>query len=44
MKIQGPNGLVFTVTEDTGQALLVNDGFRRVEDKPKAEPKPKSKK
>lgn len=41
MKVKGPNGLVITVSEPLGRALLVNEGYRRVEDKPKAEPKPK---
>lgn len=42
MKIQGPNGLVITVEESVGRALLVNDGFREVSETPK--PQSKSKK
>lgn len=41
MKVKGPNGLVITVSESLGRALLVNEEFRRVDDKPKADPKSK---
>lgn len=46
MRIQGPNGLILTVSDSLGRALIANEGHRRVEDKPKPEPKaePKSKK
>lgn len=42
MKIQGPNGLVISVEESVGRALLVNEDFREVTETPK--PQPKSKK
>jgi hypothetical protein len=41
MRVNGPNGLIFHVSDDLGRALLATGGHQRVEDKPKAEPKPK---
>lgn len=41
MKVQGPNGLILTVSDALGRALLANGDHRRVGDIPKAQPKPK---
>lgn len=41
MRVKGPNGLVFRVSDELGRALLADGDHHRVEDKPKAAPKPK---
>lgn len=41
MRVKGPNGVVFHVSDDLGRALLASGDHRRVEDKPKVVPKPK---
>ena len=42
MRVKGPNGVIFHVSDDLGRALLATGGHQRVEEvKPKVEPKPK---
>lgn len=38
-RIKGPNGVVLTVSDDLAASLLRSQGYERVEDEAKAEPK-----